>query len=53
MAWHVDFSKSQLKHATVHGIKLVLVCTDPEDDAHCVVQDVKQIWFKTLPPAVD
>ena len=52
MLWYVDLGSNHLKHFTVHGIKLVLTCTDPEDDAHCVVQDVKQLWFKTLPPSV-
>lgn len=52
MAWYIDFSRNQLEYNTVHGIKLVLVCADREGNARCVVQDVKQLWFRTCAVAV-
>lgn len=45
-AWYVDLHKNQLNHGSIHGIRLVLTCGQRSSKPICLVQDVKQIWFR-------
>ena len=49
-AWYIDFHRNQLTYG-VHGIRLVLTCIERSAELLCLVQDVKQIWFRVSDPA--
>jgi hypothetical protein len=44
-AWYIDFHRNQLTYG-VHGIRIVLTCIERSAEPLCLVQDVKQIWFR-------
>lgn len=52
-AWYIDFHRNQLAEGNdfVHGIRLVLTCYERSAEPLCIVQDVKQIWFRVSDPA--
>jgi len=52
-AWYIDFHRNQLAEGNefVHGIRLVLTCYEKSAEPLCIVQDVKQIWFRVSDPA--
>ena len=49
-AWYIDFHRNQLTYG-VYGIRLVLTCIERSAEPLCIVQDVKQIWFRVSDPA--
>ncbi len=48
IAWYVDLYRDQLSVFHPHGIRLVLTCLD-----NCLVQDVKQVWFRVGYPPIE
>ena len=48
VGWYIDFHKDQLTYYSIHGIKLILNCADVNPELNCYVQDVVQIWFRTM-----
>lgn len=45
-AWYIDFHRDQLDYNAIQGIRLVLTCGRRSSKPLCLVQDVKQIWFR-------
>ncbi len=53
IAWYIDFHKDQLVPEEIHGIRLVLRCIEAAEEPICLVQDIKQLWFRvTTPPMI-
>jgi hypothetical protein len=51
IAWYIDFHRDQLNVDVVHGVRLVLTCIEAAGQPVCLVQDIKQLWFRvTTPP---
>ena len=50
-AWYIDFHRHQLTDHGVQGIRIVLTCSERSGEPLCLVQDVKQIWFRLSDPA--
>lgn len=51
IAWYIDFHRDQVPVDDVYGIRLVLTCVDRAGEPLCLVQDVKQLWFRVSDPA--
>jgi hypothetical protein len=41
VAWYVDLYRDQLGSYSLHGLKVVLTCTDT-----CNIQEIRYLWFK-------